>query len=130
MFKRAFGFLVAIILILIVNCAFAKMMESKKPRLPTKEQRVSRIQARINELNKKLNLNEEQKTKIKEILTETKEETVKMLEETGERIAEAKAKGEEEVGKVLTKEQRDKFNNVYEKEEDDEDVLKVFKTSY
>jgi Spy/CpxP family protein refolding chaperone len=130
MLKRALVLSFTITLVIItVNSVFAKMMESAKPRLSTKEQRMNKIQARIISLNKKLNLSDLQRKQITDILTKVKGETTKMLEDTGEDIRNAKAQGEEEIEKVLTKEQRDKFNNVREQEED-EDVVKVFKSSY
>jgi len=130
MFRGLLIFLLGIVVLFAANSAFAKMMESKKPRLSTKEQRLTKVQKRIIELNKKLNLDEQQRRKITDILTQNKEEVVRLLEETGEKIKATKAAGEQEIEKVLAKEQRDKFNNVYEKEEEDEDVVKVFKSNY
>ena len=130
MFRGLLIFSLGIVILLAASSAFAKMMESKKPRLSTKEQRLTKVQKRIIELNKKLNLDEQQRRKITDILTQNKEEVVRLLEETGEKIKATKAAGEQEIEKVLAKEQRDKFNNVYEKEEEDEDVVKVFKSNY
>jgi len=130
MFRGLLIFLLGIVVLFAANSAFAKMMESKKPRLSTKEQRLTKVQKRVIELNKKLNLDEQQRRKITDILTQNKEEVVRLLEETGEKIKATKAAGEQEIEKVLAKEQRDKFNNVYEKEEEDEDVVKVFKSNY
>jgi len=130
MFKRVLILSFASVFFIAASSVFAKMMESSKPKLPTtREQRAGKIQARVIALNKKLNLSDQQRKQITEILARVKEDTIKMLEETGERIGELKAKGEEEIAKVLTEQQREKFNNIHE-EETDEDVVKVFKTSY
>jgi Spy/CpxP family protein refolding chaperone len=129
MFKRVLILSFASVFFIAASSVFAKMMESSKPKLTTREQRAGKIQARVIALNKKLNLSDQQRKQITEILARVKEDTVKMLEETGERIGELKAKGEEEIAKVLTEQQKEKFNNVHE-EETDEDVVKVFKTSY
>jgi Spy/CpxP family protein refolding chaperone len=129
MLKRVLIISIGITLLVTVNSVFAKMMESSKPRLSTKAQRLGKIQARVIALNKKLNLSDLQRKQITDILAKVKEDTAKMLEEAGENIKELKAKGEEEIEKVLTKEQKDKFNNVHE-EEEDEDVVKVFKSNY
>ena len=129
MFKRVLILSFASVFFIAASSVFAKMMESSKPKLTTREQRAGKIQARVIALNKKLNLSDQQRKQITEILARVKEDTVKMLEETGEKIRELKANGEEEIAKVLTEQQREKFNNVNE-EETDEDVVKVFKTSY
>jgi Spy/CpxP family protein refolding chaperone len=129
--RRCQFFIAAVIVIIFVSSSsFAKMIESRKPRLPSKQQRLNKIQMRVNELNKKLNLKEAQKTQITDILTRVKEETVKLLEETGQKITQLKAAGEVEIEGTLTKEQRDKFNNVYETEGDEEDIVKIFRSSY
>jgi len=129
MLKRVLIISISITLLVTVNSVFAKMMESSKPRLSTKAQRLGKIQARVIALNKKLNLSDLQRKQITDILTKVKEDIAKMLEGVGENIKELKAKGEEEIEKVLAKEQKDKFNNVRE-EEEDEDVVKVFKSNY
>ena len=129
MLKRVLIISIGITLLVTVNSVFAKMMESSKPRLSTKAQRLGKIQARIVMLSKKLNLSDLQRKQITDILSKVKDDTAKILEEAGENIREAKAKGEEEIEKVLAKEQKDKFNNVHE-EEEDEDVVKVFKSNY
>ena len=129
MLKRVLIISISITLLVTVNSVFAKMMESSKPRLSTKAQRLGKIQARVIALNKKLNLSDLQRKQITDILTKVKEDIAKMLEGAGENIKEVKAKGEEEIEKVLAKEQKDKFNNVRE-EEEDEDVVKVFKSNY
>ena len=129
MLKRVLIISIGITLLVTVNSVFAKMMESSKPRLSTKAQRLGKIQARVIALNKKLNLSDLQRKQITDILTKVKDDTAKILEDAGENIREVKARGEEEIDKVLNKEQKDKFSNVHE-EEVDEDIVKVFKTTY
>lgn len=130
MFKRISILLFVVTLIITVSSVFAKMMESKPPKVPTKAQRLSRIQTRVSELSKKLGLSEEQKRKIIEILNKSKDETASLIEETGLKINELKQQAENEIEKVLTDQQKEKFNKVYESEEDDENIVKVFKSSY
>jgi len=129
MLKRVLIISIGITLLVTVNSVFAKMMESSKPRLSTKAQRLGKIQARVIALSKKLSLTDLQRKQITDILTKVKDDTAKILEDAGENIREVKARGEEEIDKVLNKEQKDKFSNVHE-EEVDEDIVKVFKTTY
>ncbi|HTZ11684.1 MAG TPA: hypothetical protein VMD04_04860 [Candidatus Margulisiibacteriota bacterium] len=128
--KRQLFITLAIIAVFAVSSALAKMLESAPPHLSTKQQRLNKIQARVNTLDKKLNLSEPQKKQITEILSRVKDKAVEILEDASQRISQIKESGEAEIEKTLTKEQQDKFNNVYEKEGEDEDIVKVLKSSY
>jgi hypothetical protein len=128
--KRQLFIILSIIAFFSVSSALAKMLESAPPRLSTKQQRLNKIQARVNTLDKKLNLNEAQRKQITEILSRVKDKTVEILEEVSQKILKLKEGGEIEVEGVLTQIQKDKFNNVYEKEGEDEDIVKVLKSSY
>ena len=128
--KRHILIVFVMIILSLVGTASAKMMESAPPRLSTKQQRQNRIQARINALDKKLNLSEAQKKQITEILTRVKDKAVEVLEEASQKISKLKEDGEVEIEGILTQVQKDKFNNVYEKEGEDEDIVKVLKSSY
>jgi Spy/CpxP family protein refolding chaperone len=129
MFKGRVFLCISIILLIVSAPVSAKMLESARPKLSTRQQRMNKIQRRVVALNKKLDLNEQQRKQITDILTKVKEEVVKMLEATGERIREVKRGGEEDIEEVLSPKQRKVFNNVREQEED-EDIVKVFKSSY
>lgn len=118
------------VVFIFVGSAFAKMMESAPPRLSTKQQRLNKIQARVNTLDKKLNLSEAQKKQITDILSRVKDKAVEALEEASQKISKLKEDGEVEIEETLTQIQKDKFNNVYEKEVEDEDIVKVLKSSY
>jgi carbonic anhydrase len=128
--KRQLFIALAIIAIFAVSSALAKMLESAPPRLSTKQQRLNKIQARVNTLDKKLSLNESQRKQITEILSRVKDKTVEILEEVSLKISKLKEDGEVEIEGALTQIQKDKFNNVYEKEGEDEDIVKVLKSSY
>ena len=118
-----------VIVIFAVSLASAKMLETKKPILPTAKDRQERIKARVSALDKKLDLTETQEKQITDILTRSKEDVNKILEDAGERIAAIKEKAELQVQEVLTTTQREKFNQV-EEEEPDDDPTKVLKSVY
>jgi len=129
MIKRISILLTAIIFMVTFNISLAKMLEKKRPRLPSKEQRGERIQNRVKELSIKLNLNDEQGKKITGILTKSKEKINQLLEETGDKIAQMREKSEQDLQAVLTKEQRDKYIAAPQ-ESEEEELIKVFKTTY
>jgi hypothetical protein len=118
-------------LVAIFGPAFSEMLQSEKPRkLVTREQRIeSRIDSRIRELEEKLDLTLEQKIKIKEILSKAKGETTKILNEAAGKAKKVKDKADSEIDGVLTKEQKNRLDEVPEEEAADEEdeLLKVFK---
>ena len=120
--------LVAGVLFFAQSLPAKTMIESKKP--VTKQQRVERINARVQDMSVKLSLNQQQRDKIHEILTTTKEQTLKLMGETGEKILELKRQGEAEIDAVFTTQQREKYRNMTKEAEDEEEFMKVYKSSY
>ena len=130
MFKRVLILLVAISLLGSFNFAFSKLLEKKRTRLPTKEERANRIKDRVTKLSIQLSLNEEQRKKITDILNRSKEEIYRILEETGEKIADLKLQTEKNLQDLLTKEQREKYNKIYQEEQAEDEDMTIFKSSY
>lgn len=128
--KRNLFIALAIIAIFTTSSALAKMLESAPPRMSTKQQRLNKIQNRVNTLDKKLNLSEAQRKQITEILSRVKDKAVEILEEASQKISKLKEEGEVEIEGTLDQPQKEKFKNVYEKEGEDEDIVKVLKSSY
>ena len=123
--------LLAVVLSISVP-VFSEMMKSEKPVVSKKpaarDQKPEKIEARIKELDDKLDLTLEQKGKIKEILTGVRQETSKLVSEAAAKAKKLREKGDADIEAILTKEQRDIFNNVPKEEETPEDeMLKVFK---
>lgn len=129
MYKRVLIILLCAIFYGQGQLLFAKMIESQKSVAPSRRERLERVQARVNELNAKLNLSEEQKKAITGILTNTKDEVAKLFEAAGTKIGELKEKSEEAIKSVLTKEQRDKLDEVAADTEE-EGILKIFRGQY
>ena len=128
--RRRFIWLLILGVIFCVNSASAKLLEKKKPRLPTKADRQERIKQRVTDLSVKLSLSEQQAKKITDLLNRSKEETERLLEETGKKIVDLKLQTEKNLQAILTEEQRDKYNKIYQKEQEEDEDLMLFKSEY
>lgn len=122
------------VIFVLPEASFAEMMQSEKPvvaRNPAsaKAPKLERIEARIKDMDNKLDLTLDQKSKIREILNGVKQETAKLVTEAAAKAKKLREKGDAEIEVILTKEQRNIFNNApREKEEEVEDeMLKIFK---
>jgi len=124
----------AAVIFILPKVSFSEMMESEKPVVAkkpasAKAPKLERIEARIKELDSKLDLTLDQKAKIREILNNVKQETANLVTEVAAKAKKLREKGDSEIEAVLTKEQRNIFNNApREKEEEEEDeMLRIFK---
>jgi hypothetical protein len=121
-------FVIYVLILLVARPAFAQTLLSQRPITKQGPQRKT-IEEKVQELYLQLNLSEEQRKKIVQILTKSRENTSKVIEDLSEKIAAIKKKSEADIEALLTREQRLKYKNTREPQEEEEEdtILKVFK---
>jgi len=95
-----------------------------------RERRAATILEKAEEMAMELSLNIDQKLRIIDIMTKTREDVDKLLMETADKLADLKTREKEEIEAVMTPEQRERFLKPPEFEEEEEDLLKIYRSKH